>query len=535
MLRVIRYNVRFALAQLNVLYRIVRMLLVYFKNPKTRYGLFFPGYQLYTMVRDLEHGRLRRFAARQERYASRLARMRRDRRDGARPVRVGFLVPDLTFWCYDHLLGLLRDDPRFEVGVVVAPQIPVAEGVRDRALVLERYRRTQRFFEERGGPVTALYDEVRDEWRGLEGLEIDVLVYTIAGALPRRYEPQATGEYLIPVYIPYGIMTAANRNRLFSFQCLQFNKDEHNFMWKVFLESKRHLEMKRCYCDLKDRNAVVTGHPRLDGYRPEVRAARAALCGRNAWPAPAPGSRKRIIWAPHFTIEHLLDASTFGGGAIFATFHQNGRFFPELFRRTPEVHWCFKPHPLLMRTVVEYGFMSRVEVEAYFQEMASLPNVFVFDEGEYIDLFLESDALITDSVSFLAEYALSGHPILFLRNRFHAFNEFGQELTRHYYGVRGSDRRGIRRFVERVVLGGNDRLCEKRRQSVEAVLPMGEISAGARIKACLIEAFLGDGAGDETGWIDERYATGHGLEVRKVEARIEIGTIVEGSGEEVGS
>ena len=524
MLRVIRYNVRFAVAQLNVLYRIVRMLLVYFKNPKTRYRLFFPGYQLFTMVRDLEHGRLRRFTARQERYTSRLARMRHDRRDVDRPVRVGFLVPDLTFWCYDHLLGLLRDDPRFEVGVVVAPQIPVAEGVRDRALVLERYRRTQRFFEERGGPVTALYDEVRDEWRGLEGLEIDVLVYTIAGALPRRYEPQATGEYLIPVYIPYGIMTAANRNRLFSFQYLQFNKDEHNYMWRVFLESERHLEMKRRYCDLQDQNAVVTGHPRLDGYRPDVRKGTGSQGPRIAWPARVAGCRKRIIWAPHFTIESLVNVYTFGGGAIFSTFHQNGRFFLELFRSYPEVHWCFKPHPLLKRTVVDCGFMRRDEIERYYRDLASLPNVFVFDEGEYIDLFVQSDALVTDSVSFLAEYGPSGHPILFLENRFHAFNEFGQDLTRHYYKARGGDPGRIRRFVEEVVLGESDRLREKRLQSLEEVMPPGQTSSSARIKACLSEALFGD-----SGSIGIE-SSGSAFGVRKVEQPLEAGKAAGKSG-----
>jgi len=48
--------------------------------------------------------------------------------------------------------------------------------------------------------------------------------------------------------------------------------------------------------------------------------------------------------------------------------------------------------------------MTLNEVESYYAEWHNLSNGFVYDEGDYFNIFKSSDALITDCGSFLAEY-----------------------------------------------------------------------------------------------------------------------------------
>ena len=50
--------------------------------------------------------------------------------------------------------------------------------------------------------------------------------------------------------------------------------------------------------------------------------------------------------------------------------------------------------------------------------------------GEYRDMFLTSDAMILDSVSFMQEYLFTEKPLLVLRKEkdSESFNTFGEEI-----------------------------------------------------------------------------------------------------------
>ncbi|UNM06421.1 MAG: hypothetical protein H6925_01540 [Holosporaceae bacterium] len=61
-------------------------------------------------------------------------------------------------------------------------------------------------------------------------------------------------------------MAAANRSS-FPFEKLQFNKEQHNFMYKILLETPTHFKLKEEFCDLKGANSIVVGNPKLDAYR----------------------------------------------------------------------------------------------------------------------------------------------------------------------------------------------------------------------------------------------------------------------------
>ena len=74
-----------------------------------------------------------------------------------------------------------------------------------------------------------------------------------------------------------------------------------------------------------------------------------------------------------------------------------------------KVFFVFKPHPLLRnRLNLLWG---KEKTDAYYHLWDTMQNASI-NEGDYIDLFLESDAMIHDSGSFLTEYLYAHKPVM---------------------------------------------------------------------------------------------------------------------------
>lgn len=138
--------------------------------------------------------------------------------------------------------------------------------------------------------------------------------------------------------------------------------------------------------------------------------------------ASQPGYRQtlNILWAPHHSINSEWLA--------FGTFEKNCLFFIDLAQRLgSKIHIKYRPHPILSVSMnnrfpdMYREFMEKLDV---------LDNISVDDGWNYIDSFEWSDMLVTDGVSFIAEYPLTNKPIVFIENPHHMkFNSNG-ELAR---------------------------------------------------------------------------------------------------------
>ena len=90
--------------------------------------------------------------------------------------------------------------------------------------------------------------------------------------------------------------------------------------------------------------------------------------------------------------------------------------------------------------------------------MASFPNVEFQQGGDYFETFADSDALIHDCGSFLAEYFYTGKPQCYLladdATVDRQFLPFGRRLLEHV--ERAYARGDVEAFIRRVVLSGDD-------------------------------------------------------------------------------
>ena len=235
----------------------------------------------------------------------------------------------------------------------------------------------------------------------------------------------------------------------------------------IFLESEAH---RRLYLERVPRLAdklYVTGHPKMDVYR------RALPANMDLWKCPQ--ADKRVIWAPHFTVSNDWTPHT------FSNFFKYFEYFVDFAQRHPDVELVMRPHPDLFEHMVAVGLKTRAEADAYRNRFNSLPNGQVYEGSEIFTMFRQSDALILDSISFLAEYLPAGKPICFLDSaRRQRLNPMGEKLLHAYYAAWDADE--IEDFLVSVVIEGCDFREEERRRAASQYLYWPPESAGEEIK-----------------------------------------------------
>ena len=143
---------------------------------------------------------------------------------------------------------------------------------------------------------------------------------------------------------------------------------------------------------LNPERLVVTGHPVLD-----------------VWDQPhelAP--RPLVLWCPWWGSEWE------DGSAGYSTFFIGREAMLAEIRRRPHIDFVLRPHPLLWMQLLREERWS-VDDEREFRRMVeAIPNLTIAepDSTDHIAQFGSAWAMVTDGVSFLAEFSYTGKPLL---------------------------------------------------------------------------------------------------------------------------
>lgn len=257
----------------------------------------------------------------------------------------------------------------------------------------------------------------------------DIMLYTNPwmSSYPEELKITNLPLSLITCYIPYGFM-------LMKAEQHQFNQISHNMFTYIYCESKSHYQMFQDYCDIGNTHVEFSGHPKMDCYMRPHNIVEQAL-----WKGTAQNPDiTKIIYSPHWN---------FADG--HATFLSNGIQILEYAETHPNTtSWIYKPHPLLEKQLISTGAMTSVQYREYLNRWEKLPNAKIYLSGDYGDLFLSSDCIINDSISFIAEYMYTHKPMLLLTNGTARFNSFGEECIKHVYTCNAKEFDLIVQFIE---------------------------------------------------------------------------------------
>ena len=352
-------------------------------------------------------------------------------------IKVAFYMLEVSKWKYEGLYRLMENDDRFDPYITV---VPFAGGAVLEEGYLTHMKTVYDYFTSRG--YKTFYPYNSDEKRMYRKNEIPEMRPDIIFHMNcwHEYGEHTQFGYMdnmdkLQAYVPYAWMIS---NRYIE----HFNRDFHNRMWKIFYETPIHADMAKKHAINKGVNAVASGYPLLDSffnsnYKP-----------KDVWKRQNK-LKKRVIWAPH---HHMLEKNK------CSNFLDICNMMVEIADKyADDVQFTFKPHPELAKKLDTcIPGWNKEKREKYYDLWDTMPNTQVC-LGEYVDLFLTSDAIIHDCGSFTAEYICTYKPMLFLIANdevVNGWNECGKEILKHIYISKKGE--SIESFLEKVVINGND-------------------------------------------------------------------------------
>ena len=356
-------------------------------------------------------------------------------------IKVAFVLYSASMWSCDDLYQMFEDDDRFEPSVVVCKF-----DFDSNKKTWPTYVQSRQFFEQKGYRLRTVADDTPKNkgWQALGCPDIIFYLTPYSSMFPVAVNQSYMPAKVLTIYIPYSYMLVKAEEK--------FNKAGFIYSWRHFCDSEIYRKLLVNYSKLLDQNTKFVGYPKMDTFFEPCNKDPKEL-----WKLAGEG-QKKIIYAPHHSLKDLDYCSSH-----FATFDKNGQFILELAKKYPQTSWIIKPHPNMKMTVLAAGvFQTEEEYYDYLAQWDALPNAKVVQEGSYVDYFKTSDAMIGDSVSFLAEYQFTGKPQLLLTRPEQAFNEFGSMVQEVLYKCPGEDLEGIENFLKTVVIDGDDTMKQER-------------------------------------------------------------------------
>ena len=358
-------------------------------------------------------------------------------------VKIGFVVRGSAEWCGDDLYNLFVNDERFEVTVFSFLELGRSQ---DKAFVKDFWHGIEQF-KQRGLNVVAL-DNIDAP---VSEQDIFIFLSPYFDMMPLSLQPESLTLKTLITHSYYGF-TAVNRPKI------GYSITIFNICWKSFWSSKIELEAFRENNIVGMPGSVLSGYPRADLF------FKSGIKSQFNWKMIQPDAKK-IIYAPHWSIND---------GVKHATFQWNYKFMYEFAKTHPEMSFVYKPHPLLSSSVIrEKVFSSSEEYEEYLQKWNALPNAQVYTGAYYQDVFMSSDGMILDSISFIVEYQFVNKPMIFLNREgdvTRKFNKIGEEILDASYLVDGKDFDAIAEMMQRVFIEGDDYKAEARKKVFDKYL-----------------------------------------------------------------
>ena len=364
---------------------------------------------------------------RKKEYYEKIKCIRGRRKD--EPIRLLFLATYSDTWKYDSLCKHVEDNPHFHVTILVCPVVN-----KGRQHMLETMEKCYQDLSNKGFSPIMAYESNSDNYITISSLNPDVVFFTnpYEGLIDSRYY-LTNVHNILPCYVNYAYNIMNEK-----YFC---GTEFHNVIWRYFCESLQIKSVVKKLSLNRACNSFVSGYPMYDIF----------VNGKpTTWPWKIKDKQiKRVIIAPHHS---FLREDTIH----FSNFLLYANTLLEVTEKYKDcIQFAFKPHPLLKQKLYSLPEWGQEKTDRYFHEWESRENTTCV-YGDYVDLFLTSDALIHECGSFTIEYLYTLKPVLHMSP--HTFLDQINCVAKkaydcHYVGSNISD---IDFFLKEVVIGSKD-------------------------------------------------------------------------------
>lgn len=341
-----------------------------------------------------------------------------------------FFLESSSLWKYGYLFRLMQESRCFNPIIVVYPNI-----IKDKENALSVMQDTYNEMVSNGFYVLMGYNICTGEYLDVRLLNPDVVFFTNSWeqVMDSRFHVVNFADTLT-CYMNYSYVTTPYKWSFVTQMSLR--------VWRYFQECDAYNKILRQWT--LGINTIVTGYTIYDEF------LNTEAIGKD-WKQKNCATLKRVIYAPHHSIPQIAD-----GIIALSTFLIHCETMLEIAEEYKDkIQFVFKPHPHLLHNLYRHPEWGKNKADAYYSKWKDGENTTMVN-GEYIDLFLTSDALIHDCSSFTIEYLYTKKPVCFLSNIGHdgQANEVAlQAYETHYKAKTKAD---ICHFLDTVVLEGRD-------------------------------------------------------------------------------
>ena len=379
---------------------------------------------------------------------------------------VYFICHEVAQWTFQSIYDAMAEDPRFDPYVFCSNQWIQAEvgseSVRD-------------YCNRKGMNAVDVVDFANPP---------DVVFFSMLDKGSVSMPEMA--ECAVLCYIPYSWMLSVASDDYF------WRDDKLAYFSRVYTPTVRESKIALTGRCINPPSVVCSGNPKMDE---QAKAVCTKTC--SVWKTT---DAKRIIWAPHWSI---------GCASDLGTFDLYCRKMLDFVKKHKEIEVCLKPHPMLRSRIASEEIIDDLkrkgwywrdagitgnEYDGFLKEWDLLQNASIMDSGGYEELFATSDAMVLDSISFIAEYMAHNKPMCFisrdsssekLKSR---FNDIGWDLLSSNRVAFSWD--DIEKFIEGVARGADDD-CATREDAIARHLIMNYGHVGEFIKDDLSNLLFG--------------------------------------------
>ena len=304
-----------------------------------------------------------------------------------KPIIVFFFVSEIAKWKAQSLYDLFKLDDRFSPTICVYPM--AKETSIDKSQLCAILSEKKSFFFNKGMKVINIWDVQKGEvdMSYFSSSMGGIIFYQQPWDVPPAPTPLQVASRYLTFYIPYYLVNYYDKH-------LELCQKLHKRVFRYIVPSD---DIKKAY--LQDVNKyeysgkiVGLGHPCIDNLLSSKRSCK----------------QFTAIYAPHFS----FPCDTVKRPLYYSTFLDNGEYILDYAKKHSDIRWIFKPHPRLRSELEETGVWTPNHIKQYYEEWERLGDVCY--TSDYQTLFVNSDVMLTDSGSFLTEYACTGNPIVWL-------------------------------------------------------------------------------------------------------------------------
>lgn len=363
-------------------------------------------------------------------------------------IKVLFIDSEISKWKAQTLFDLMKQDANYEpiIGVTIRD---FSEG---KSIVEIRgdIEKAKLFFASKGDDCVSIYDCDIKQPTSLDKIAPDIVFYQQPWYNVGCHNIEIVHRKALTCYEPYFVPNIG-------FPEFEAHMLFHRYLAYFFLLNKGWVcEYSRNVSKTFYSGRLLSvGHTMLDMFTMP-----------NYWLTRT--SKTTVIYAPH----HSLTQNSL---MKIGTFLENGREILRYAQDHRQFNWVFRPHPVLKDVLSRIDGWGEHEQARYYSDWASIGQV--SEGGDYLDLFAQASAMITDCGSFLVEFAATGKPIIHLvsknSNREPALPT--RELLSTYYKVH--DIGELRNVLDSVLLRGEDPLSERRKNAVMSAGLSGQNAA----------------------------------------------------------